>query len=240
MHEVKLQLGKFGAIQQTQSHPAAEPARHNAQPRIARRPGNSATVGSPCIHAKAGGTRNGPAPTMTEPQTLELGEGLEKSLGEAFKALRALLMTGLDASAEMINGIVAAPENSIVGGQPVVVKLVGLIAEPLTILPAKGGELIAAEGFGHEHVVPDRNRCSLHTSDRSLERVGRQQTLACAYPPRFGANLHPRAMAGKPLHGCLLVDAHPQLANRPQKAPCQPGRIHDRPVRGIHAPQVGR
>ena len=66
------------------------------------------------------------------------------------------------ATVTVVNGIVAAPQDSTVSSWAVVVELVARITEALSTIPTDGLPLLIRQGFGHQNVVVDRNDVLRH------------------------------------------------------------------------------
>ena len=72
-------------------------------------------------------------------------------------ALDAVLVLRTHLAAEVVDGVVAAEQDAVVPGEPVVVELVGAVGQTLTIRPSDGCQLRGRERLGHQHVVVHRN-----------------------------------------------------------------------------------
>ena len=78
-----------------------------------------------------------------ESEALELGEGLEEVLGESDAvAVSCALVDGrVDPGPVVVDRVVATPHDPVVGGDAVVVELVGGVRHALTMTPADRVEL---------------------------------------------------------------------------------------------------
>ena len=95
---------------------------------------------------------------MGERQPFELGKRLEELLGQPQMRRLALIMAAVDPVVEVVGGVVSAPQDAVVGGEPVVVEQVRHVAQPLTTGPADRGHLFGGERLGHQDVVVHRDR----------------------------------------------------------------------------------
>ena len=67
----------------------------------------------------------------------------------------SLLAGRVGAVAEVVDGVVAAPEDPVIGRAPVIVELIASIGHALGFGPADFGELARGQRLGDEHVVVD-------------------------------------------------------------------------------------
>src|SRR5580692_1462463 len=115
------------------------------------------------------------APSVREAEPLELREGGEEVAGKLVEGPRALFELETDAIPEVVDGVVAAPENSRVRGEPVVVELVAAVADALPVCPADGRPLRAREWFGDEHIVVHRKGERPEPAQERPVRIGGQR-----------------------------------------------------------------
>src|SRR3990172_1115670 len=94
-----------------------------------------------------------PGPAMREAHVLELWERLEEVSGEKPVRGLALLQCGVDAIAEVVDGVVPAPQDAIVRRTAVVMELVARVADALVLPPAKAFQPLGPEGLGDEDGV---------------------------------------------------------------------------------------
>ena len=161
--------------------------------------------------------------------------------------LAALLVLGPHAVVEVVGGVVAAPQDPVVGRPSVVVELVGGIADAFASRPADRGQLLARQRLGHQHMVVDRDHVPPWAPERS--RVGVRGHDDAVGADRAGRGAHHELEAlGLDLgHGAVLVDDNAErLGDRTQPpsqtcgidqrvaaAPQQPtdvgGRVDQRP-----------
>jgi len=83
---------------------------------------------------------------MGEAQPVELRERGEEVPGQPVEGRRPLVVARAHLPAEVVDGVVAAPHDAVVGREPVVVELVGRVADALPIGPADRGQLGALSG----------------------------------------------------------------------------------------------
>ena len=165
------------------------------------------------------------APLVGEAQLGELGERHGEVFGQLDEGLVALLVLRLDLAAVVVDRVVATPENAVVVGQPVVVELVGRVADALPVVPADGGQLLGGERLGHQRVVVDRHEEVLQPPQQRLEHPRAERDLARLDGAVRGEQFHARAGV---LHGAdrrALVDAHAQGEAGLAEPPGQPGGI---------------
>src|SRR2546429_81970 len=77
-----------------------------------------------------------PAPCVGELEAGQLREGLEEVLGQPGERGRVRVARGADAAAVVVDRVVAAPQDPVVGGQPVVVELVASVGQALPVPPS--------------------------------------------------------------------------------------------------------
>src|SRR5207237_4598747 len=129
------QLGPLTA-QQVEHHPGAEPGRGHPQPGVAERVRDAAAVRGAEERAEPAARIDRTAPAMAEPDAFQLRKRAEEVPGERGEGSRALIVGPADVAAEVVDGVVAAPQDPVVGGQPVVMELVTRVADALPVLPA--------------------------------------------------------------------------------------------------------
>ena len=194
-------------------------------------------MGGAGSEGEPGGRGDRAAPPVGEAQTVELGEGLEELLGEQLLGLVALLELGADAVASVVDGVVAAPQDAIVGGAAVVAELVRRIGQTLATGPADGVELVGSERLGHQHVVPHRHDPRPDRRNQASERVGGQQHPMGPHRRMHAPHDHlapiEHARAGPPLpiepgHRRVVVEPHAQPQGDRSQAPHQPGGVDER------------
>src|SRR4249919_1285942 len=108
---------------------------------------------------------------MAKAQAFELREGGEEMSGEPVVRRRPPLELRPDRASEVIDRVVAAPEDPVVRGEAVVVELVARVADALTPPPSHGRELRGTEWFCHEDVVIDRDHLPAQAAQKWPERV---------------------------------------------------------------------
>ena len=79
---------------------------------------------------------------MAEAQSLQLREGLEELPGEQLEGRRPVVELAFEPAAEVVDGVVAAPQDPVVGRQPVVVELVAAVVDALAVAPADRRQLL--------------------------------------------------------------------------------------------------
>ena len=134
---------------------------------------------------------------------------------------------GVHLAAPVVHRVVAAPQDAVVFGEPVVVELVGDIAEPLAVGPAQFVELCPRQRFGDHAVVVDRGDVLAHSLQQRLERVGGQRHLAGADAAEWGFDEHTHAVFLDGGGLGVFVDAHTQRHRGGLQPPHQASRVDD-------------
>ena len=111
-------------------------------------------------------------------------------------------------AAEPVDRVVTAPEDPVVGRQPVVVELVAHVADALAVRPADRRALLGAERLGDQHVVPDGTIRRRISPEQPREGAGREQHLAGAHGAGIGREQHPGAARSGPTSPRALADPH--------------------------------
>src|SRR5690606_18661250 len=124
--------------QQVQHHLGAEAGGADTEAGVPGGVGDPARVGGAEERGEAGAGVDGAAPGVGEAQALQLREAGAEVPGEPRVGLRPVVVLGADPAAVGVDGVVAAPQDPVVGGQAEVVELVGAVAEALPVLPADG------------------------------------------------------------------------------------------------------
>ena len=157
---------------------------------------------------------------------VELRERGEEVPAELGPRLRPALQLGRHPAPPVVDGVVAAPQDPVVLGEPVVVELVGDVGQALAVAPADRRQLRRRERLGHHAVVVDRHDVVAQPAQQRLERVGAQGDPAARTlgerrrrPPRR------RRRARAPSPWCPRRSAR-RAARRPPSAPTPggPGR----------------
>jgi hypothetical protein len=149
------------------------------------------------------------APLVGEAQAVELRERLEEVLGEDPRGGRPLVVAGPDVPAVVVDRVVAAPQDPVVRGHPVVVELVGQVADPLPVPPADAAELARRQRLGDQDVVVHRHGVQPDPADQAAERVRAQRGLAGGDRRVRGRQGQPGPVAPDAEHRGLLEDPYP-------------------------------
>ena len=107
-----------------------------------------------------------------------LGEGLQEVPRESRVTLGALLVLAPQAAREVVDRVVATPQDPVVAREAVVVEPVSRVGHTLAIRPADARALLVGERLRHERVVPDGDHRSPHAAHRAPEGVGGDEYLA--------------------------------------------------------------
>ena len=124
---------------------------------------------------------------------------------------------GTDRAAVAVDGVIAAEEDPVVGGQPVVVELVAAVADALAVAPADRLALRRAERLADQHVVVDRGDVAADAAQQRREGAGREQRPARPHGAAGVRHLDARAASRRAAGGAVLVDADAG-AQRPRRA----------------------
>ena len=121
---------------------------------------------------------------MTPPQPwvngrpVSCGKVRWKLLGEGQERRRRPVQPLVGAAAVVVDRVVAAPQDAVVVGEPVVVELVAGVGHPVPVRPADRRPLLAVERRGDQRVVPHRHHEGPQPADQRPERVGGEHGLA--------------------------------------------------------------
>ena len=115
-HHLRCGSARCRARQQVEHHVRAEPGRADAEPGVAGRVGDPSAVRRAEERAEACAQVDRAAPGVAEPDAVELRERLEEVLGQQLERLVALVELGLDLAAEVVDRVVAAEQDPVVGG----------------------------------------------------------------------------------------------------------------------------
>jgi hypothetical protein len=141
---------------------------------------------------------------------------------------------------EVVHGVVAAPDDSIVLGETVVVELVVGVGQPLAASPTDGIELCFREGLGGHAIVVHGHDVVLHLAQQRRIGVGRQRHSGRPHRPERGLNDDTHAVLAKVDRLGVLIDPNTQFQGHPFEAPGQTHRVeHRRPVFAPQAADVG-
>ena len=179
---------------------------------------------------------------MTPPQAWvnrspsSCGEGLEEVLGQPQERLRVALQPVVGAAAEVVDGVVAAPEDPPVVGDPVVVEEVAGVGDAVPVGPADGRALGLGERLGHQRVVPDRHDVRRQPAQQRREGVGAERHPARRQPAVRRPQHHAGAVGLEPLHRSVLVDPHAEPQAGLAQPAGQPGRVDHRDAVAVQHP----
>ena len=160
--------------------------------------------------------------------------------GQPPEHLEAILVHRVDAAAEVIHRVVAAPHDPVVRRESVVVELVGGVADALARAPADPVELLVRQRLGGQHVVVDRNGVQPVPAQQAREHVGGQHHPGRADNPGIGTHPDPAAIGVDRCRRGVLEDLHAVLRTGAGQSEHQPRRVHDRAGVGEQCAQVGR
>jgi hypothetical protein len=107
-----------------------------------------------------------------EANALQLREGLEEVARQQREGGGPLFQLSCDGVAVVVYGVIAAPQDPVVVGQPVVVKLVGGVEQALPATPAERRHSLRRQRLGHQHVVVHGCDVAADVADQRREAVG--------------------------------------------------------------------
>ena len=226
------------AVEQVQHHGCTETGGADAETGEARCVGHPSPVRRTEERAEPAAQVDRPAPGMGEPDALELREGRRRSGPTRARTCLDAGRATARSCAEVVDGVVASEQDAVVGGQPVVVELVGAVADPLAVRPADRRELLRRERLGRERVVVDRHDERPHPSHERREGVGTQGHLGgcerCQSAVTTSTRAGPLASIG---HQGALVERDAQGLGRFGQAPGELRGMHQDCV--VAVPEAG-
>ena len=133
---------------------------------------------------------------------------------------------GCDAVAGVVDGVVAAPQDPVVGGQPEVVELVAGVRHAVPVAPPDRRALLGVERLGHQDVVVDRHEQRRQAPEPHAVRGGRDDDLVRLDRPAVGERTMtpPARAAGRSTRLCSNTRT-PRSLGRGRQAPAQLGRV---------------
>ena len=161
------ELGAFGAgaVGQVQHHLGREAGRADPQPGEPRGVDHCSAHRRAVEGAEPRAGVDRASPAMCETQPLELGERLEEVSAQRLERRGTLLERRVEPAGVVVDGVVAAPHDPVVAGQPVVVELVRAVADALPPCPADGTTLLGgilavidetARHAGHADIIREQ------------------------------------------------------------------------------------
>ena len=143
------------------------------------------------------------------------------------------------AAAEVVDGVVAAPEDAPVVGEPVVVEQVAGVGEPVPLGPADGRALLGRERLGDQGVVPHRHDVGRQPAQqRRRNAFGAQRDLARHHLAVRRRETHAGVRPVEPTRPACSRAAGHRAAGTPRaaRAPAGPGRPSRLPSRSSTPP----
>jgi hypothetical protein len=120
---------------------------------------------------------------MADRDVAQCGEGLVELFGQPIEALGPLRQFFITGAANIINCIVAAPENPVVGRLAQIVKLVPSVGNAITTVPADRLQLRFAPRLTDQYVVVDGDHAGGQVPQQSGCDFGGQGNLTSAHVP---------------------------------------------------------
>ena len=173
---------------------------------------------------------------MGEPNALQLGEGRQEVSGQGTGGRLALFVVRAHPVAEVVQRVPPTPQDSVVGGEAVVVELVAHVGQSLPAHPAQGRQLRRRQGLSSQYVVVDRcHPLSDGPNRRSVGVSGHYHPVRC---DRAVVGPDPNAAQGglqRP-DGAVVVEADAQALGSAPQAPSQAGRVQHHRAVGYQQP----
>ena len=170
----------------------------------------------------------------------QLREGGEEVLGEPREGGVVLVEVGAHRAAVAVDGVVAAPQDAVVGGEPVVVEAVGRVADSLAAAPADRLALRAVQRLGDERVVVDRQHVAAHRAQQRRERARGQQHTPCPHPPPARCTSTPAPARASRVAGLCSNTRTPGRERGVAQPARQPAGVHERRAGAVPEPaEVG-
>ena len=166
-----------------------------------------------------------PAQRWAEPDVLELREGDEEVRGQPPEHLEAIRTSGRRGGSDP-NRVTAAPHDPVVRREPVVVELVGGVADALARAPADPVELLVRQRLGGQHVVVDRDGVQPVAAQQAREHARGQHHPGRADHPGFGTTRPRRDRRGIDV-AAVPADLHTVLRTGAGQPEDQLRRVHD-------------
>ncbi len=127
-----------GRSRKSRTTPPAQRLAPDAEPGVPERVGHATAHRLAEGHGEPRRRVDGATPAVGERQTVELGEGAEELGGQLVERLRSTVELRGDAAAVVVDGVVAAPQDPVVGREPEIVELVVRVGQALATAPADG------------------------------------------------------------------------------------------------------
>ena len=179
-------------------------------------------------------------PAVAETDVIELREGEEEVSRELAEGLRPVFVPGVDSATVVVDRVVPTPQNPVVGGQAVVVELVGGIADTLPGTPADTVELVVRQRLSGHRVVVNRDRVKSIAAEQAGKDIGGQHYLPSGDGPGRGDDLDCAGVAVDHSGNRVLVNPDAFLRTGPCQFDHQSGGIDNRAVRIQQPCPVGR
>ena len=146
--------------------------------------------------------------------------------GELLERRRPLVVLGRDAVAGVVHGVVAAPQDPVVGGPPEVVELVAGVRHALAAGPADRVQLGRRERLRHQDVVVDRDEDGDQAPHPAAVRGGGHERMRRLHAPTaVDVQRHAAGPPPDPRDPRPLVDRRPAALRGGRQAPGQLGRV---------------
>ncbi len=163
--------------------------------------------------------------SMAPPQTWEnltsssCGNVWKKCDRQLGPRLRPALQVGRHLRTPVVDGVVAAPQDPVVGREPVVVELVGDVGQALAVGPADAGQLGRGERLGDQAVVVHGDHVLAQPLEQRPVGVRAEHDLGAADVAERGGDEHAGAVLVDRGRLGMLVDPHAELLRRPASVP---------------------
>ena len=217
-------LGPEDEVADDAARPAARP---DAEAGVAEGVRHAPAHGLPERDRESRGRIDGAAPAVREAESVELRERPEELRLQLLERGRSPVKLRTDLTAEVVDRVVAAPQDPVVGREAEVVELVVRVRQALATGPADRAALVGRQRLRDEDVVVDGHERLREPAQPAGVGGGRDDDLIGAQRRAVrGRHAHATGPTLEAGHAGVLVDADPTLGGDPGKTPTQLGRVH--------------
>ena len=157
-------------VHEVERDPRAEAAGADAEARVADGIGEAAAEVRAEEHREAGAGVDRAAPAVGETDAGQLREGREEVLRQLPKGPLVVIELGADRPTVAVDRVVAAPQDPVIGGHPVVVELVAAVGDPVPPAPADRRRAAPRSAARSPARSRTRARCSGAGSAAAVDR----------------------------------------------------------------------
>ena len=182
-HHVQPRLFGARAVEQVEHHVGGEPGGADTQAGEAQRVRRTSAHRRAEHRAEPGAGVDDTAPAVREAHVGQLPEGLGDVLGQDPVRGAPVGQRGVDPTAEVVDGVVPAPQDAVVGGEPVGVELVARVRDARPVAPAHGGQLLGGQRLRRQDVVVHRDRLEAQRASSGRNAFAASTTCAAGTVP---------------------------------------------------------